>query len=90
MDSPRDTKIDLINGVILKFIKRTILQHFYKDKDYFKFNIKLESNIQNEYNENMAKKSSWFKITFYSHTVPDAMKRCMAYVWIYIKFRVGP
>jgi len=50
LDSPRGTKIDLINGVTLKFNGRTILQHFYKDMDYFEFNIKLGTNMQNEYN----------------------------------------
>ena len=38
---PRGTKIDLINGVTLKFNGRTILQHLCKDRDYFEFNIKL-------------------------------------------------
>ena len=41
MDSPRGTKIDLTNGVTLKFNGRTILQHLCKDRDYFEFNIKL-------------------------------------------------
>ena len=50
LDSPRDTKIDLTNGVILKFNGRTILQHLCKDKDYFEFNIKLGTNMQNGYN----------------------------------------
>ena len=50
LNSPRDTKIDLTNSVILKFNGRTILQHSYKNKDYFKFNIKLGTNMQNEYN----------------------------------------
>ena len=45
LDSPRDTKIDLTNGVILKFNGRTILQHLYKDRNYFEFNIKLGTNI---------------------------------------------
>ena len=42
----RDIKIDLTNNITLKFN----LQHLCKDKDYFKFNIKLETNIQNGYN----------------------------------------
>ena len=50
LDSPRDTKIDLTNSVTLKFNERTILQHLCKDGDYFKFNIKLRTNIQNGYN----------------------------------------
>ena len=50
LDSSRDTKIDLTNSVTLKFNERTILQHLCKDRDYFKFNIKLETNMQNEYN----------------------------------------
>ena len=50
LDSPRGTKIDLINGVTLKFNGRTILQHLCKDRDYFEFNIKLETNMQNKYN----------------------------------------
>ena len=50
LDSPRDTKIDLTNSVILKFNGMTILQHLCKDMDYFEFNIKLWTNMQNEYN----------------------------------------
>ena len=50
LDSPRDTKIDLTNDVTLKFNGRTILQHLCKDRDYFEFNIKLETNMQNGYN----------------------------------------
>ena len=50
LDSSRDTKIDLINGVTLKFNGRTILQYFGKDRDYFEFNIKLGTNMQNGYN----------------------------------------
>ena len=50
LDSPRGTKIDLINGATLKFNGRTILQYFCKDRDYFEFNIKLETNMQNDYN----------------------------------------
>ena len=50
LDSPRGTKIDLTNSVTLKFNERIILQHLCKDKDYFEFNIKLETNIQNGYN----------------------------------------
>ena len=50
LDSPRDTKIDLTNGITLKFNGRTILQHLCKDRDYFEFNIKLGTNMQNGYN----------------------------------------
>ena len=50
LDSPRGTKIDLTNGVTLKFNGKTILQHFCKDMDYFEFNIKLGTNMQNGYN----------------------------------------
>ena len=50
LDSSPGTKIDFTNDVILKFNEMTILQHLCKDRDYFKFNIKLETNIQNEYN----------------------------------------
>ena len=50
LDSPRGTKIDFTNGVTLKFNERTILQHFCKDRDYFEFNIKLGTNMQNGYN----------------------------------------
>ena len=50
LDSPRGTKIDLTNDVTLKFNERTILQHLCKDRDYFEFNIKLKTNIQNWYN----------------------------------------
>ena len=46
----RGTKIDLTNGVTLKFNGRTILQHLCKDRDYFEFNIKLGTNIQNRCN----------------------------------------
>ena len=45
LDNPRGTKIDLTNDVTLKFDGRTILQHLCKDKDYFEFNIKLETNM---------------------------------------------
>ena len=44
LDSPCGTKIDLTNGITLKFNGMTILQHLYKDRDYFKFNIKSETN----------------------------------------------
>ena len=47
LDSPRGTKIDLTNDVTLKFNGRTILQHLCKDRDYFEFNIKLGTNMQN-------------------------------------------
>ena len=50
LDTPRGTKIDLTNSVTLKFNGRTILQHLCKDRDYFGFNIKLGTNMQNEYN----------------------------------------
>jgi len=50
LDSPCDTKINLTNGVTLKFNGKTILQHFCKDRDYFEFNIKLGTNMQNGYN----------------------------------------
>ena len=50
LDSPRDTKINLTNDVTLKFNGRTILQHLYKYMDYFEFNIKLGTNMQNGYN----------------------------------------
>ena len=50
LNSLRGTKIDLTNDVTLKFNKMTILQHLYKNRNYFKFNIKLGTNIQNEYN----------------------------------------
>ena len=50
LDSPRDTKINLTNGVTLKFNGRTILQHLYKYMNYFEFNIKLGTNMQNGYN----------------------------------------
>ena len=50
LDSLRDTKIDLTNDVTLKFNGRTILQYLCKDRDYFEFNIKLETNMQNKYN----------------------------------------
>jgi len=50
LDSPRGTKIDLTNGVTLKFNGMTILQHLCKDRDYFEFNIKLGTNMQNGYN----------------------------------------
>ena len=50
LDSPRGTKIDLTNNVTLKFNGKTILQHLYKDRDYFEFNIKLGTNMQNRYN----------------------------------------
>ena len=50
LDSPCGTKIDLTNGIILKFNEMTILQPLCKDRDYFEFNIKLGTNIQNGYN----------------------------------------
>ena len=49
-DSSRGTRIDLTNGVTLKFNGMTILQHLCKDRDYFEFNIKLGTNMQNGYN----------------------------------------
>ena len=49
LGSPRDTKIDLTNIVTLKFNGMTILQNLCKDRDYFKFNIKLGTNMQNGY-----------------------------------------
>ena len=45
LDSPRDTKIDLTNSITLKFNGIIILQHLCKDRDYFKFNIKLGTNM---------------------------------------------
>ena len=45
LDSPHDTKIDPTNSVTLKFNEMTILQHLCKDRDYFEFNIKLETNM---------------------------------------------
>ena len=51
LDSPYGTKIDLTNNVTLKFNGRTILQYLCKDKDYFGFNIKLGTNMQNGYNQ---------------------------------------
>ena len=50
LDGPHGTKIDLTNSVTLEFNGRTILQHLYKDRDYFEFNIKLGTNMQNGYN----------------------------------------
>ena len=50
LNSPRGTKINLTNSVTLKFNERTILQHLCKDRDYFEFNIKLGTNMQNGYN----------------------------------------
>ena len=50
LGSPRGTKIDLTNSITLEFNGRTILQHLCKDKNYFEFNIKLETNMQNGYN----------------------------------------
>ena len=50
LDSPRGTKIDLTNNITLKFNGRIILQHLCKDRDYFEFNIKLRTNMQNGYN----------------------------------------
>ena len=50
LDNPPVTKIDLTNNVTLKFNGRTLLQHLCKDKDYFEFNIKLGTNMQNECN----------------------------------------
>ena len=50
LDSPRGTKIDLTNNITLKFNGRIILQHLCKDMNYFAFHIKLETNMQNEYN----------------------------------------
>ena len=46
----RGTIIDLTNSVTLEFNGRTIFQHLCKDRDYFEFNIKLRTNIQNGYN----------------------------------------
>ena len=50
LDSPCDIKIDLTNSVTLKLKEMTILQHLSKDRDYFAFNIKLGTNMQNGYN----------------------------------------
>ena len=50
LGSPRGTKIDLTNSITLEFNGRTILQHLCKDMDYFEFNIKLGTNMQNGYN----------------------------------------
>jgi len=45
----RGTKIDLTNSVTLKFNGMIILQNLCKDRDYFKFSIKLETNMQKKY-----------------------------------------
>ena len=50
LDSPRGIKIYLTNDVTLKFNGMTILQHLCKDRDYFEYNIKLRTNMQNGYN----------------------------------------
>ena len=43
-------KLTSLKDVTLKFNGRTILQHLCKYRDYFEFNIKLETNMQNGYN----------------------------------------
>ena len=42
--------LKLTSQITLKFNRRTIVQHLCKDMNYFEFNIKLETNIQNCYN----------------------------------------